>query len=98
MFCVNRILVPMLNEAMFVLSEGIATKEDIDTGMRLGANHPIGPLALADLVGLDTLLMVMETLYRETADSKYRPCPLLVKMVRAGCYGRKNGKGFYTYQ
>lgn len=98
LFCVNRILVPMLNEAMFVLSEGIATKEDIDTGMRLGANHPIGPLALADLVGLDTLLMVMETLYRETADSKYRPCPLLVKMVRAGCYGRKNGKGFYTYQ
>lgn len=97
LFCVNRILVPMLNEAMFVLYEGIATKEDIDTGMRLGANHPIGPLALADLVGLDTLLMVMETLYRETADSKYRPCPLLVKMVRAGCYGMKNGKGFYTY-
>ena len=97
LFCVNRILVPMLNEAMFVLQEGIATKEDIDTGMKLGANHPIGPLALADLVGLDTLLMVMETLYNETRDSKYRPCTLLVKLVRAGHYGMKTGKGFYTY-
>ena len=98
LFCVNRILVPMMNEAMFVLQEGIASREDIDTGMKLGANHPIGPLALADLVGLDTLLMVMETLYNETRDSKYRPCTLLVKMVRAGHYGRKNGKGFYTYE
>lgn len=98
LFCVNRILVPMLNEAMFVLQEGIATKEDIDTGMKLGANHPIGPLALADLVGLDTLLMVMETLYDETKDSKYRPCTLLVKMVRAGHYGQKSGKGFYSYK
>lgn len=98
LFCVNRILVPMMNEAMFVLQEGIASREDIDTGMKLGANHPIGPLALADLVGLDTLLMVMETLYNETRDSKYRPCTLLVKMVRAGHYGRKNGRGFYTYE
>lgn len=98
LFCVNRILVPMMNEAMFVLQEGIASREDIDTGMILGANHPIGPLALADLVGLDTLLMVMETLYNETKDSKYRPCTLLVKMVRAGHYGRKNGRGFYTYE
>ncbi|MDR2007311.1 MAG: 3-hydroxybutyryl-CoA dehydrogenase, partial [Acidaminococcales bacterium] len=92
LFCVNRILVPMLNEAMFVLAEGVASKEDIDKGMVLGANHPIGPLALADLVGLDTLLLVVKTLYEETGDSKYRPCPLLVKMVRAGRYGRKNGK------
>ena len=98
LFCVNRILVPMLNEAMFVLSEGIATAEDIDTGMRFGANHPIGPLALSDLIGLDTLLLVTQTLYQETGDSKYRPCPLLVQLVRAGHFGRKSGKGFYTYQ
>jgi len=97
LFCVNRILVPMLNEAMFVLYEGIATKEDIDKGMVLGTNQPIGPLALADMVGLDTLLMVAETLYRETRDSKYRPCPLLVNMVRAKHYGRKSGQGFYKY-
>ena len=97
LFCVNRILVPMLNEAMFVLAEGVATKEDIDTGMVLGTNQPIGPLALADLIGLDTLLMIMDTLYRETADSKYRPCPLLRKMVRAGKFGRKSGEGFYQY-
>jgi len=87
----------MLNEAMFVLSEGIATKEDIDTGMMLGTNQPIGPLALSDLIGLDTLMMVMETLYNETSDSKYRPCPILKKMVRAGKYGRKSGEGFYKY-
>ena len=98
LFCVNRILVPMLNEAMFVFSEGIASAEDIDTGMRLGANHPIGPLALSDLIGLDTLLLVTQTLYHETGDSKYRPCPLLVQLVRAGHYGRKSGRGFYTYQ
>lgn len=97
LFAVNRILVPMLNEAMFVLMEGVASAEDIDKGMRLGANHPIGPLALSDLVGLDTLLFVMETLYQETGDSKYRPCPLLRKMVRAGHLGRKSGRGFYTY-
>lgn len=96
-FAVNRILVPMINEAIFVLQEGIASAEDIDKGMTLGANHPLGPLALADLVGLDTLLSVQETLYQELGDSKYRPCPLLRKMVRAGHLGRKSGKGFYEY-
>ncbi|KJR96112.1 MAG: 3-hydroxybutyryl-CoA dehydrogenase [Peptococcaceae bacterium BRH_c4a] len=97
LFAVNRILVPMLNEAMFVLMEGVASAADIDKGMMLGANHPIGPLALSDLVGLDTLLMVVETLYNETGDSKYRPCPLLRKLVRAGHLGRKTGRGFYDY-
>jgi 3-hydroxybutyryl-CoA dehydrogenase len=97
LFVVNRILVPMINEAAFVLMEGVASAEDIDRGMMLGANHPIGPLALADLVGLDVLLAVMDTLYQETGDSKYRTCPLIRKLVRAGHFGRKSGRGFYTY-
>ena len=97
LFAVNRILVPMINEAIFVLQEGIASAEDIDKGMKLGANHPIGPLALADLIGLDTLLFVIDSLYEETQDSKYRAAPLLRKMVRAGHLGRKTGRGFYEY-
>ena len=96
-FAVNRILCPMLNEAIFAFAEGIASAEDIDQGMMLGANHPIGPLALADMVGLDTLLLVLEGLQRELGEDKYRPAPLLRKMVRAGYLGRKSGKGFYEY-
>ena len=96
-FVVNRILVPMINEAFFVLAEGMASAEDIDAGMKLGCNQPIGPLALADLIGLDVVLAVMEVYVTEFADSKYRPCPLLKEMVAAGRLGRKTGRGVYTY-
>ncbi|HEX7908881.1 MAG TPA: 3-hydroxybutyryl-CoA dehydrogenase [Paraburkholderia sp.] len=96
-FVVNRILVPMINEAFFVLAEGIATAEEIDEGMRLGANHPIGPLALADLVGLDVCLSVMDVFLKDFGDSKYRACPLLRELVAAGRLGRKTGHGVYRY-
>ena len=96
-FVVNRILVPMINEAFFVLAEGLATPEDIDAGMRLGCNHPIGPLALADMIGLDVCLAVMEVCLNEFGDSKYRPCPLLREYVAAGHLGRKTGSGVYHY-
>jgi 3-hydroxybutyryl-CoA dehydrogenase len=96
-FVVNRILVPMINEAFFVLAEGVATAEDIDAGMKLGCNQPIGPLALADMIGLDVCLAVMDVYLQEFGDSKYRACPLLKEMVAAGQLGRKTGKGVYTY-
>ena len=96
-FVVNRILVPMINEAFFVLAEGLASPEEIDEGMKLGCNHPIGPLALADMVGLDVCLAVMNVYFDEFNDSKYRPCPLLKEMVAAGWLGRKTGRGVYTY-
>ena len=96
-FVVNRLLIPMLNEGMYALMEGVASAEDIDTSMKFGAGHPMGPLALADMIGLDVCLAIMETLYKEFGDPKYRPCPLLVKMVRAGKLGRKTGEGFFSY-
>jgi 3-hydroxybutyryl-CoA dehydrogenase len=96
-FVVNRILVPMINEAFFVLAEGIATAEEIDAGMKLGANHPIGPLALADLVGLDVVLSVLDVFLKDFGDPKYRACPLLRELVAAGCLGRKSGQGVYSY-
>ena len=96
-FVVNRILIPMINEACFIYQEGLASVEDIDTAMKLGANHPMGPLALGDLIGLDIVLDVMEVLYTETGDPKYRPCTLLKKMVRAGKKKKKTKQGFYSY-
>jgi 3-hydroxybutyryl-CoA dehydrogenase len=97
-FIVNRILLPMINEAVYTLYEGVGSVDAIDTAMRLGANHPMGPLELADFIGLDTCLSVMQVLYEGLADSKYRPCPLLVKYVEAGWLGRKAGRGFYDYR
>jgi 3-hydroxybutyryl-CoA dehydrogenase len=96
-FIVNRVLIPMINEAIFALYEGVATAEDIDKGMKLGTNQPMGPLTLADFIGLDTVLAIANVLYDGFKDPKYRPCPLLVKMVNAGYLGRKSGRGFYTY-
>ena len=96
-FVVNRILVPMINEAAFILQEGIASVEDIDTAMKLGANHPMGPLALGDLIGLDIVVAIMDVLFAETHDPKYRCCTLLRKMVRGGKLGQKSGIGFYDY-
>ncbi len=97
-FIVNRILMPMINEAIYTLYEGVGNVESIDTAMRLGANHPMGPLTLADFIGLDTCLSIMQVLYEGLADTKYRPCPLLVKYVEAGWLGLKSGRGFYDYQ
>jgi 3-hydroxybutyryl-CoA dehydrogenase len=97
-FIVNRILVPMINEAIYTLHEGVGSVVAIDAAMRLGAHHPMGPLQLADFIGLDTCLAIMQVLHEGLADSKYRPCPLLVKYVEAGWLGRKSGRGFYDYR
>ena len=97
-FMVNRILLPMINEAVYTLYEGVGSVEAIDTAMRLGARHPMGPLELADFIGLDTCLSIMQVLFEGLADSKYRPCPLLVKYVEAGWLGRKSDRGFYDYR
>ncbi len=97
-FIVNRVLVPMINEAVYALYEGVGTVDSIDTAMKLGANHPMGPLELADFIGLDTCLSIMQVLHDGLADTKYRPCPLLVKYVEAGWIGRKAGRGFYDYR
>jgi 3-hydroxybutyryl-CoA dehydrogenase len=97
-FIVNRIIMPMINEAVYTLYEGVGNVDAIDTAMRLGANHPMGPLQLADFIGLDTCLAVMQVLYEGLADSKYRPCPLMVKYVEAGWLGKKTGRGFYDYR
>jgi 3-hydroxybutyryl-CoA dehydrogenase len=97
-FVANRLMIPMINEAVFALNEGVASAEDIDAVMRLGASHPMGPLALADLIGLDTVLSIMEALHHEFGDDKYRPAPLLRQMVSGGQLGRKSGQGFYAYQ
>lgn len=96
-FIANRILMPMINEAIFAVHEGVASVQDVDTVMKLGMNHPMGPLTLADFIGLDTCLYIMEVLYEGFGDSKYRPCPLLKQYVQAGWYGKKSGRGFYTY-
>ena len=96
-FVVNRILIPMINEGIGILADGVADVKGIDTAMKLGANHPMGPLELGDLIGLDVCLAIMDVLYKETGDSKYRACPLIRKMVRGGNLGAKSGKGFYVY-